>query len=126
MITAEMALSYNREVFTFPGRPTDELSSGCHRLIRTNGAALISNAEDLIYSLGWDHQALTPLPKPKKADLSPEEATLYGMLSDQGKQSIDALSQMSELSSSTLAMILLNLEFKGVLKVYPGKIYEAL
>ena len=58
LITAEIANSYNRDVYAFPGRTTDEFSEGCNFLIKTNRAALINTAKDLIYYLGWDDEAV--------------------------------------------------------------------
>ncbi len=46
MVTADVANSYNRDVFAFPGRPGDKVSEGCNHLIKTNRAALIESAED--------------------------------------------------------------------------------
>ena len=41
LITADIASSYNRDVFAFPGRTGDTYSKGCNQLIRNNGATLI-------------------------------------------------------------------------------------
>ena len=54
LITAQLANDYNRDVFAFPGRPNDLYSEGCNQLIRTNRAALITCADDLIDFMGWD------------------------------------------------------------------------
>jgi DNA processing protein len=54
LITAEIANSYNRDVFAFPGRLGDEYSEGCNFLIRNNKAALLTCIADLAYSLGWE------------------------------------------------------------------------
>lgn len=47
MTSARIAFSYNREVFTIPGRPDDDMSKGCNLLIKTNIASLIENADDI-------------------------------------------------------------------------------
>ena len=54
LITAEIANSYNRDVFAFPGRIGDDYSEGCNFLIRHNKASLLMSAADLAYSLGWE------------------------------------------------------------------------
>jgi DNA processing protein len=54
LITAEIASSYNRDVFAFPGRVDEPWSRGCNRLIRLNGASLIQGIEDLEYFMGWE------------------------------------------------------------------------
>ena len=53
LITADIANSYNRDVFAVPGRVKDPYSFGTNYLIRTNRAALIQNAEDIEYLMGW-------------------------------------------------------------------------
>ena len=40
LITAEIALSYNRQVWAFPGRIYDSYSAGCNNLIASNSASL--------------------------------------------------------------------------------------
>ena len=48
MITAEMANSYNRDVFAVPGRITDSKSAGCNHLIKNNKAILLTDAQQFI------------------------------------------------------------------------------
>jgi DNA processing protein len=54
LITADIASSYNRDVFALPGRIQDEYSQGCNSYIKINKAAMIESATDLEYQLGWD------------------------------------------------------------------------
>ena len=54
LVTASIALDYNREVFAFPGRVGDSRSEGCNRLIRLNRAGLITCAQDFIEAMNWD------------------------------------------------------------------------
>ena len=53
LITAELAESYHRDCFAFPGRVTDEYSKGCNQLIRDSKASLLLSAEDLVEAMGW-------------------------------------------------------------------------
>ena len=53
LVTASMALDYNREVFALPGRSTDSQSQGCHNLIKTKSAHLVSTPADIPYILNW-------------------------------------------------------------------------
>lgn len=125
LITADIASSYDREVFAFPGRPTDPRSEGCNKLIQQNKAALVNNAKDIITLMEW-------LPKKKKApvqaalfaDLMPEEQTLVDIIKARGKVSIDDLCVASRMPQGKAAGLLLNLEFSGVVRALPGKVYE--
>ena len=54
LITAEIANSYNRDVFAFPGRLGDDFSEGCNFLIRNHKAGLLTCVADLAFSLGWE------------------------------------------------------------------------
>lgn len=125
LITADIANSYDREVFAFPGRPTDPRSEGCNRLIQQSKAALITNAHDVITLMEW-------LPKKKKApvqaalfaDLLPEEQTLVDIIRVQGSMHIDELCAQSRWAQGKVAGLLLNMEFNGVVRSLPGKLYR--
>ena len=54
LITADIAHSYNRDVFAVPGKPTDKSSEGCNYLIKNHKAILLENSEDIIKNLNWD------------------------------------------------------------------------
>ena len=53
LITADLANSYQREVYALPNRITDQ-HQGCNVLIRDCKAQLVSSAKDLVSYLGWD------------------------------------------------------------------------
>ena len=124
LITADIASSYDREVFAYPGRPTDPRSEGCNKLIQQNKAALVTNSKDVLTLMEW-------LPKSKKkpvqatlfVDLLPDEQTLVDILKASGKVAIDDLCMQSKMPQGKAAGILLNLEFNGVVRALPGKMY---
>ncbi|TCD00412.1 DNA-processing protein DprA [Pedobacter psychroterrae] len=124
LITADIANSYNRDVYAFPGRVNDVSSQGCNFLIKTNRAGLIGNANDLLYYLGWDdkkkvQQEQLQMPM----GLSAEEQKIVEIL--QGAPArVDELAIRSEIPQSQLAMHLLNLEMQGILVSLPGKVYQ--
>ena len=126
LITAELAQGYNRDVFAVPGRVNDPYSKGCNDFIRENKAALLTSAQDLIWMMGWTDQK-NPVAKVHQTvlftDLSPEEEIIVRILKEQGESGIDAISLVAGLSFSKLANCLLQLEFKGVVKLRPGKRY---
>jgi len=127
LITAEIANSYNRDVFAFPGRVDDEFSEGCNFLIRNNKAALLTCAADLAYSLGWEGSGVK---KPKKEqlmlpmDLSAEERMIFDIIHQHKMPlAIDDLTIKTNMPMSQLAMNLLNMEMQGYIRSLPGKTY---
>lgn len=127
LITAEIANSYNRDVFAVPGKLTDTFSEGCNHLIKTNKAVLIESAEDIKYIMGWEEKTSKKNLKKQRQlfiELNDEEKKLIGLLDHAGKLDIDSICSQSLLPVSKVSAILLNLEFKGVLKSLPGKMYE--
>src|ERR1700744_1115330 len=126
LIAAEIANSYNRDVFAFPGRVDDEFSEGCNFLIRNNKAALLTCAADLAYSLGWEEGA----PKPVREqlalpmDLSDDERLIFELIREHKQPlAIDDLSIKIKMPMSLLAMNLLNMEMQGYIRSLPGKTY---
>ena len=126
LITAEIANSYDREVFAVPGRMDDSSSEGCNLLIKANKAMLIQSAEDVIRALNWDAENKKPKQTQRElfANLSGEEELIVNLLKEKGNIHIDDLSIKTNLPMSKTASLLLNLEFSGVIKSLPGKVYE--
>ncbi len=124
LITADLANSYNRDVFAFPGRITDVWSKGCNRLIATNKAALIESIQDLEYIMGWKRNDSKVIQKELFDVLDGDEQKIAGLLETDGELTIDQLSQKLSFSISQTSALLLNLEFKGLVKSLPGKIYR--
>jgi DNA processing protein len=127
LITAEIANSYNRDVFAFPGRLGDDYSEGCNFLIRNNKAGLLTCVADLAFSLGWektDHakpveQFVLPL------DLSADEQLIFDILQQhKAPLAIDDLTIKANMPMSMLAMNLLNMEMQGYIRSLPGKTYK--
>ncbi|MFC2114023.1 DNA-processing protein DprA [Bacteroidota bacterium] len=125
LITADIAFSYNREVFALPGRTSDDYSSGCNRFIKLNKAALVENANDIAYALGWDLKtAEVNVKKPSLLELDDAELKLVELLGQNGKVHIDQISPQAGLNNSELSYHLLDLEFRGYIKAYPGNYYK--
>ncbi len=126
LITADIANSYDRDVFAVPGRLTDEVSVGCNYLIKSNKAALVQSAEDIKYLMGWDDQPDTIAGKQHKIlfDLSREESLVIEVLKQHGSLNIDQIYNLVQLGTSQLSAVLLGLEFKGAIRNLPGKVYK--
>jgi len=127
LITAEIALSYNRDVFAMPGRANDPKSRGCNRLIKSNKAAMVESAADLRFEMGWDQEAKKrPVQRRLFTEFSDEERKIWEVLPEDGEADIDELYLRSGLAPSRVAALLLKLEFDGMVSCLPGKRYRRL
>ena len=125
LITAELANSYNKDVFAIPGRVSDLRSEGCNYLIKNNKSLLITSADDLLHIMNWKDE-------PKKVkkqrelfiELTPDEKIITNILAQQESIQIDQLYFKSGLSSSAVANALLMLEMQGVVTMMPGKVFK--
>ncbi len=126
MITAELANGYNKDVFAFPGKTTDNKSTGCNYLIRNNKAILITKAEELIQSMNWEEKKKPTAKKQKEffIELTDDEKKIMKILQEKENVPIDEINFRSGLSSSAVAAAILNLELQNVIKSFPGKIYS--
>jgi len=126
LITAEFANSYNRDVFTFPGRVDDINSQGCNNLIMCNKAALIQSAEDLERMMGWN---IVKTKNEKQQtfrfeELSEDEQKIIAFLTKEREAHINIISNETGISISVIASLLIELEFKDIIKCLPGSNYR--
>ena len=130
LITADIANSYGREVFAFPGNIGMPYSEGCNNLIRDNKAALITSAEDFVKTMGWEQDA-----KLKKAREKGIERQMFPELTDDETRIVNTLQHTNDLQAniisvkcglpiSTVASTLFNLELKGIVRLYAGGVYH--
>jgi DNA processing protein len=123
LITATTALDQDREVFAVPGNITEKRSSGSNKLIRDGRAKLITNAQDIFDELASQlHLPFNQSNAPVQADLTPAEQSIFQFVSDEPIH-IDALSEKTETSTSDTLVTLLSLEFKGIVRQLPGKLF---
>ena len=126
LVTADIANSYDRDVFALPGRVTDLYSKGCNNLIKNNRATLLTSSEDIIKMLNWDIDK-----KPKKTiqkqlfiELNENEQKIYDYLQKNGKQVLDIIALDCNIPLFQLSSILLQMELKGITKPLAGKMFE--
>lgn len=125
LITASLAAGYNREVAAFPGRVTDSRSAGCNALIRSNTAAMITCAEDLLQLMNWDEKKKTRAVQPQLfLHLNPDEQKIIDLLHSRDNAHADEISYHTGLTTSMLSGILLQLELQGIIRSLPGKLYR--
>lgn len=130
LITAELAGSYQRDCFAFPGRASDAASQGCNRLIRDNKAMLIQSAEDFVQAMGWKPQASSCQPESVQRCLFPhlsaDEQKVVDILSKRGELHINTLVVETDIPVHKMNTLLFELEMKGVLRVLVGGMYQLL
>jgi len=118
LITARLAAEQGREVFAIPGSIHSPLSKGCHQLIK-QGAKLVDNIQDIVDELGG-------------ASLASSGNTLevvtqsHPLLDCMGYDPItmDALVQLSGLTSDNLSAMLMVLELESKIASLPGGRYQ--
>lgn len=130
LITAELAESYHRDCFAFPGRTTDTYSSGCNGLIRSNRASLLLSAEDFVEAMGWASAQSSPkeaIQRELFPDLSEEETKIVSALehSSEGIQ-INTLVVETDIPINRISALLFELEMKGVVRALAGGVYRLL
>jgi DNA processing protein len=125
LITAELANSYNKDVFAIPGRVNDSRSEGCNYLIKNNKALLITSADDLLHIMNWkDAPKKVKQQRELFIELTSDEKIITDILKERENIQIDELYFKSGLSSSAVAQALLMLEMQGVVASLPGKVFK--
>jgi DNA processing protein len=130
LITAEIAESYGRDIFAFPGRIGDTYSEGCNNLIKTNRAGLITCAEDFVKAMGWEteydlkKQLNEGLQQELFPNLTEEELRIVKALEGADSKQINILAIDTALPIGKLTSLLFNLEMKGVVRLLSGGCYR--
>lgn len=128
LITAEIANSYNRDCFAFPGRINDEYSAGCNNLIKQNKAALITSAEDFVNAMCWQpvrnnakkHVQLQLFP-----DLNEEEMLVTSIIQSHSDGiQINTLVVEADIPINRMSALLFELEMKGIIRCLSGGVYR--
>ncbi|MFP4084201.1 MAG: DNA-processing protein DprA [Desulfonatronovibrio sp.] len=135
MITAQLALDQNKEVFAVPGAVNMDNYDGCNHLIK-QGAHLVQKSDDVLEVLapmirGFSspesdriadrmvNQKPEPLP-----DLSGDEKEITQKLNGQDQTHIDELTKSLGWSSQKVSQVLVLLEIKGLVRRVPGMYYS--
>ncbi len=128
LITADIAQSYGREVFAFPGPVTSEYSKGCNRLIRNNGATLITSAADFLESMGWTVAGERPQAVERQLfpDLTEDEQRIVAALQRANDLQINMITTTTNLPIGQVSALLFALEMKGVVRPMAGGTYHLL
>ncbi len=129
LISARLAMEFNREVFGVPGNVTQPPSFAPNQLIK-QGAKLVMGWEDVVEELPTEIRAqLFPVERPAAEErtslfeqsLSESEKALFSLLSVDQSRHVDELVELSGLNSSQVLATLFELEMKGMIRQMPGK-----
>jgi len=128
LITAEIAYSYNKDVFAVPGNLQSPFSEGCNHLIRKMKASIYTGPGDIAEALFWSKPGEEKIKKPV-LDLDgrdEEDTAILKLLLEKGESEIDQISYQTEIPLGMLSSKLLSLEFEGIVKSLPGKKFKLL
>jgi len=125
LITAEIANSYNKDVFAVPGRVGDEFSEGCNNLIIKNKAHLVTGGKDIDYFMRWEKTETAPSGQTSLfINLTSEEEKIADSLTLHKELTIDELANKLGFPISKAAATLTTMELSGIIKSLPGKRYK--
>lgn len=125
LITANIAYSYNREVFAVPGDLESKYSEGCNALIRAQKANIFTGTKDLEYLLGWEKgESKSAKPVVDLSTYGESERKIISVLEEfKAGLHLDELSWKTQINVHEAVSHLLTLEFAGLVKSLPGKRY---
>lgn len=123
LITTDYALEQGKDVFAVPGPVYHKTSEGPHNLIK-QGAILITSVQDIIDEY-YDLQPAKPRQSAYQEELlllDEEERIIFDLINSE-PQHFDQIVVRTRLEIGKLSEILLNLEFRGIVKSLPGNYY---
>ncbi len=137
LITARMALEQDRQVFAVPGSPLTGRSRGSNRLLK-DGARLVDCVEDVIEELTPQMGAIAPKKTTSRdgaerlggnaANVNESESNevkmILNALKDAEKLHIDSIIENSRLNARIVLNLLTDLELRGLVTQYPGKLFS--
>ena len=128
LVTADIAHSYNRDVFAVPGRTTDLQSAGCNNLIKYQKAHMLTTPLDVPYILDWklEEDKKPVIQKQLFVELDVTEKVIYEYLKENDKQLLDVIAIECQIPIFKVASVLLTMELKGVIRPLPGKLFEVI
>lgn len=117
IITAELALDYNRSVFAVPGPVFEPRSAGCNLLIGRGEARLVASADEVLREIGIIASLRA---EPISFDpSSPMEESVWNSLTGM-PQAMDDLVEKTGFAAGDISATLTLLELQGVVKNVGG------
>ncbi|MEG1547877.1 MAG: DNA-processing protein DprA [Clostridia bacterium] len=122
-ITVGHALDQGRDVFAVPGRINDQMSEGTNALIAQGHAKCVLCTQDIIDEYGGEFKRKDAAMRIDETVLNYEQTLLIRLLTA-GERSFDELCELTGLSAAKLNSTLTGMEFSGIIKQSPGRMYE--
>lgn len=119
LITARMALDYNRDVLAVPGSAFSLNSNGTNGLIK-QGATPVTTSEDILIALGFNIEKIKQSDKDKYADCSREEMKILELLREPMER--DDIIRASGMDTASANALLSIMEIKELIKEELGEI----
>lgn len=126
LVTASLAASYSRDVFAVPGRVIDQYSMGCNKLIKSNRAAALTCADDLIDEMGWQRKRVATQPSPLELfpQLTADEQRLVDLLRQRGESHLNDITAALAVPIHKAMALLVALDTRGIVHTLPGSRYS--
>ena len=120
LITANLALDYNRDVYAVPGQIFSPQSEGTNALIKA-GAKMVTSCADILEELKIE-QITKSTTQTIPIELSGDEEKVHSVLSHEALH-IDRIGKLTKLETATVSGVLAILEIKGLVKNIGGQNY---
>ena len=117
LITADLALEFNRDVYAVPGDVFSEYSKGCNNLIRDSRAKSLSNINELLEDYSWEVEEKNDSNKYTK-----NQMLILNCLSSE--KNLDSLLTETKIKETEILAELMTLEIMGVIKSITGGRYK--
>ena len=117
LITADLALEFNRDVYAVPGDVFSEYSKGCNNLIRDARAKSLSNINELLEDYSWNIEE-----KNENNKYTKNQLLILNSLSSE--KNLDNILMETKIEQTEILAELMALEIMGVIKSIAGGRYK--
>lgn len=113
LISAEIALEENRDVYAIPGDVDRFSSEGCNALIRDSKAKLLAKSSEILYDYDWNRQEITEI-------LLQDQKLIKIFQALYREKTLEELERETGFSRKSLLSSLMELEIEGFVKAISG------
>lgn len=124
LITADIGLEQGKNIYSLPGKLTDELSKGCNNLIKM-GAEMVTEPGEILKDYTIENKINTSTRKENNNSLERKQNMVYAYLSFEPKHIEDVIKD-TQLELKEVIEILLELELSDYIKQITKNYYVIL